>query len=167
MTGAHLHLLLTHIPVVGLVFGVLVLGYAWFRKSDEATRIGMGIFVLSGLAAVAVYLTGEAAEEAVEGLADVSHALVEQHEEAALAALIATVALGAVSLLGLWLSRKGVPRWFSSATLVLALVVSGIVGWTANLGGQINHPEIRSTTMAAAPDTGDDAANLELHEYDD
>ena len=152
--------------MVGIVFGLLVLAYAWIRRKKEATQIGLGLFVLSGLAAVAVYLTGEAAEEAVEGLVSVSHALIERHEEAALIALIATIVLGTMSLVGLWLSRRDVPRWFSGATLALALVVSGIMAWTTNLGGQINHPEIRSSTAIVAP-VGSEADAGETNEHDD
>lgn len=166
MTDAHVHLLLTHIPVLGIVFGLLILIYARFRKSVEATQISLGVFVLSGLATVAVYLTGEAAEEAVESLAGVSHAVIERHEEAAFVALIAAIVLGVFSLVGLWLSRKEVPRWLSTATLVLALVVGGIMAWTANLGGQINHPEIRSETVSVAPSGGDADAG-EAYEHED
>ena len=170
MSGAHLHLLLTHVPVVGIVFGLLVLAYAWFSGKNEIARVSLGIFVLSGLAAVAVYLTGEPAEEVVEGLPGVSHALIEQHEEAAVAALIAALVLGAVSLMGLWLSRRSLPRWLSGATLVLALVVSGIMAWTANLGGQINHPEIRSDAAIVSADgetEGDGAEAGAAYEHED
>lgn len=166
MTGAHIHLLLTHVPVMGIVFGTLVLAYAWIRGRKEAIQIGLGIFALSALAAVVVYLTGEAAEEAVEGLAGVSEAVIERHEEAALVALVATLGLGVLSLIGLWLSRRAVPRWFSGGLLAMALVVNGVMAWTANLGGQINHPEIRSTTTAFAP-ASQDAGDREAHEHDD
>jgi len=148
MNEAHIHLLLTHLPVVGTLLGLLILTYALLAKKTEALTIASGVFVLSGLAAVAVYLTGEAAEEVVEGLPGISHAIIERHEEAALVALVAAVVLGLVSLGSLFLSRRGVPRWLAGATLILALVASGIMAWTANLGGQINHPEIRSDQVA-------------------
>lgn len=144
MTAAHIHLLLTHIPVLGTLFGLLVLAYGRFRPSVETIRIGLGLFVLSGLAAVAVYLTGEGAEEIVEHMAGVSHDIIEQHEEAAFVALLASGFLGIVSAAGLLASRRlTLATWFANSVLVLAIVITGIMAWTANLGGQINHPEIR------------------------
>lgn len=161
MSEAHPHLLLTHVPVIGVVFGLLVLAFAWFARKTETAQVGMGLFVLSSLAAVAVYLTDEAAEEVVEGMPGVSHAVIEQHEAATLFALVAAVLLDAVSLAGLWLSRRNLPRWLTGATLVLALLTTGVMAWAANLGGQINHPEIRSE--AAAPSGGE----AEAYEQDD
>ncbi len=35
------------------------------------------------------------------------------------------------------------PRWFAVWTLLLALASAGIMTWTAGLGGQIRHSEIR------------------------
>lgn len=147
MSGAHIHLLMTHIPVIGIVFGTVILAYAWMRRRDEAMQIAMVTFVASAIAAGIVYLTGEAAEEVVEGMAGVSHDIIERHEDAAVVALIAAIGVGGISAVGLWLSRRSVPRWFGAMTLVLALGASGVMAWTANLGGQINHPEIRSETI--------------------
>lgn len=164
MSGAHVHLLLTHIPVVGVVFGILILAYALLRRKNETTQVALAVFVMSGLAAIGVYLTGEGAEESVEHLVGISHALIEQHEEAAVVALVTTLLLGAVSGVGLWLSRKRLPRWFSGATLALALVVGGVLAWTADLGGQINHPEIRPEATSFAPATDAEEAD---QEYED
>ena len=169
MTGAHLHLLLTHVPVLGIIFGLLVTGYGFLRRKTDALQIGLGTFVFSGIAAAAVYLTGESAEEVVEDMGGVSHAIIERHEEAAIVALIAALALGAISLVGLWLSRKDLPRWFAGATLIAALAVTGVMAWTANLGGQINHPEIRANGSIAASGEidGSEASYQEEDEDDD
>lgn len=153
MSEAHLHLLLTHVPVITIVLGTVLLGYAWLRRRPEAMQIAMWAFVLSALVAVVVYLTGEGAEEIVEGMVGVSEAIIEEHEEAAVFALGGALLLGAVSAVGLWLSRREVPRWFGGATLLVALAVTGIMAWTANLGGQISHPEIRSATEVVSGET--------------
>jgi hypothetical protein len=156
MNEAHIHLILTHVPVIGTLFGLLILAYALLAKKLEVAPIALGIFVLSGLAAVVVYLTGEAAEEAIEGLPGISEALVEPHEEAAVFALLAAVLLGVVSLGGLFLSRRGLPRRLAGVTLALALLTGGVMTYTANLGGRINHPEIRSgQATVQAGDTGE------------
>lgn len=155
MNEPHIHLLLAHVPIVGVVFGILVLGYAWYARKTETSHVGMAIFVISGLAAVIVYLTGEVAEEAVEHLPGISEAIIERHEDVAIFALYATAILGLTSLLGILFTRnREVPRWLNGSILILAFVVFAILGYTANLGGQINHPEIRSD------------AQTELHQQD-
>lgn len=149
MSAAHLHLLLNHIPVIGTVIALFLLGYAALRRDEGLVRVCLGLFAVLGVAAVAAFLTGEPAEEAVEGLAGVSEAVVERHEEAA---LLATVALGGLGLLAAaalaWFRRRPLPAWTSAVFLVLALVPAVAMAWTANLGGEIRHPEIRATAEA-------------------
>lgn len=156
MNGAHFHLLLNHLPVLGTAFGLLLLLFALLRKSDELKQVSLGVLVLTALSAVPAYLTGEPAEEIVENLPGVAKALVEQHESAALVALSAALATGVVALAGLWLARgnKPLPTWAMLATLFLGLAASGLMARAANLGGQIRHSEIRqdfSSSPAGIP----------------
>lgn len=151
MNGAHLHLLVNHVPVLGLVFGLALLAAALFRRSTELTRASLVVFVLAGIAGIVVYLTGEPAEDTVEKVAGITEGLIGRHEDAALAATIGSGVLGAWALFGLAGFRRlaTLPRWFTSSSLVLALVAAVMMGWTANLGGQIRHSEIRAGAPAA------------------
>lgn len=81
-----------------------------------------------------------------------SKVLIEQHEEAAGVALGGVLAVGVVALAGLiWFrGQRLMPAWFGVITLMGALVVSGLMAWTANLGGQVRHTEIRSAASGAA-----------------
>ena len=101
--------------------------------------------------AVVVYLTGEPAEELIENLPGFSEAIVEEHEEVALIATIGMVVLGLVALVGLIRFRppRIAPTWYGRGVLLLALLMGGVMVWTANLGGQIRHSEIRSNGGAA------------------
>lgn len=145
MSITHLHLMLNHVPVVGLFIGILLLAYARFRRSDELIRLALGFFVLLGAVAVGVFLTGEPAEEAIEHLPGFSKAVVERHEEAALAATVALSCIAALALAALvWFRRRALPAWFATASLVLAVVTSIPIANAANLGGQIRHTEIRA-----------------------
>jgi uncharacterized membrane protein len=159
MTPVHLHLLLNHVPVLGAVFGLLILlgGIAW-RRAD-VTRTAMAVFVVAGLAAVPTYLSGEPAEEGVERAAGAVEPWVEPHEEAALVSLVLVEALGVLALGTLWVYRRkaALPQPLVMATAVLALVTAGSLGWTANLGGQIRHTEIRGDgSSLVLPQRGDE-----------
>ncbi|HQR35350.1 MAG TPA: hypothetical protein PLK30_21600 [Blastocatellia bacterium] len=158
MNGAHWHLFLNHLPVLGTFFGILLLLFAWAKNSNEIKRVSLGVFVLTAISAIPAYLTGEPAEEVANRLPGVTHALIEHHEEAALIALSAAVAAGVVALAGLFLSRKAkpLPVWLMLATLFLALATGGLMLRTANLGGEIRHTEIRSGSNATVPAAGED-----------
>lgn len=153
MSAVHLHLVLNHVPVIGTLIGVCLLAYALLRRDDRLVRVCLGMFALLAAVAFAAFLTGEPAEEAVEGLAGVSASIVEQHEEAA---LLATIALGVLGLLSLGallrFRRAPLPRQAALLLLAAALVPAGLMAWTANLGGQIRHPEIGATSPAPGLD---------------
>jgi uncharacterized membrane protein len=142
--------MLNHVPVLGTMFGLGLLLFAFWRKRDELKKVALGIFVFSALFSVPVYLTGEPAEDAVKAFG-ISEPLIESHEEAASVAFTGVVVLGVVALAGLLRFRrnKAVPVWFGSLVLIASLAVSGFMAWTANLGGQIRHPEIRQPVTAA------------------
>lgn len=150
MNAAHVHLLLNHVPVIGTVFGILLFAVARVRRSDELTRVGLGFFVLLALVAIVVYLTGEPVEHLVEDLPGISEPAIERHEEASLVATIVLGAFGAVAALGLLaFRRRALPRWLTTAALLLSLVPSAFMAWAANLGGQIRHTEIGAGAPAA------------------
>jgi hypothetical protein len=52
-------------------------------------------------------------------------------------------AFGALALGALMVFRaRSLPRWIVVSSFVGMLAVAGVMGWTANLGGQIRHTEI-------------------------
>lgn len=164
MNLAHVHLILNHIAVVGVVIGLFLLALAILKRSTELKKVSLGVLVVMALMAIPTYMTGEPAEEIVEHLPGVSGAIIEQHEEAALIAVIAIGVLGAFALGGLLLFRRShtIPNWFTVTALILALVASGLMGWTANLGGQIHHPEARPGF--SPPPSMDQGSEAEEHE---
>ena len=145
MNGAHLHLLLNHIPVLGTFFGLALLAFAVWKRSDELRKAALGTFFIAALAATATYLTGEPAEDVVKGLPGIPRPLISRHEDAAGIALAGSIALGVLALGGLIWLRWGrqIKPWFSTLALAAAIIVTGLMAWTANLGGQIRHTEIR------------------------
>ena len=166
MSAAHLHLILNHIPLLGLLFGTALLAYGTWRDAADVQKASLGLLAVAGLSAIAVYLTGEPAEEVVEGLAGVSHGAIEAHEAWGWYALLAGIATGGVALGTLLLGwgRRRLGRGAVVLTLVLALLSSGLIGYTANLGGKISHPELRNAPASAVDGDHVDADEAEEHE---
>lgn len=150
LNPAHLHLMLNHIPLVGIGFVILLLVIALFMRSNQLSNISLIFVILVALWAIPAYLTGEAAEEIVEGLPGISEQLIEAHEESAELAFIFIEAVGALALITLVARRfyKKLGNVLTILTLLGLIVGGGLIAWTANLGGKINHPEIRSDTSA-------------------
>jgi MFS family permease len=151
MSTVHMHLLLNHFPVIGAVIGLLLLAFAAWRGGPELLRATFALYVLLAVVAVVVYLTGEPAEDAVEKLPGFSDALVERHEEIALISTIAMGIAGLLALVALFVQRKRVlPPWVARGGVVVGIGVVALMGYTANLGGQIRHTEIRGPTPATS-----------------
>ena len=147
MNWAHLHLMLNHLPILGTVFGLALLGWAMLRQNEAMQRAALATFVLTALAAIPAFLTGEPAEEIVERMTGTAKQAIEAHEETAVIALIAVEALGAMAMAALVLFRKrALARPLAGAALVFALATAGWMAQTANLGSRIRHAELRATT---------------------
>lgn len=157
MSIVHLHLILNHVPVIGMVFALLILGVAAWRRNDGMGRLGLAVMVGLSLVTAVVFLSGEPAEEAIERVAGVSEAMIHPHEEAAEAALIATGIAGVLALTALSAyRRRALPRWLTGAAFTAALVSTTMLGWAANLGGQIRHTEIGGTAAASSGEESED-----------
>ena len=161
--GAQLHLIVNHIPVICVPVVALLLAWGLLRSQPEVTRAALGLLALVAAAVLLPYLTGEPAEEVVEEYG-VSHDFIHQHEEFAEATALATGVLAVLAVGALVLSRRPFRRWPGVVVLVAALGASGMLAWTAHLGGQVRHLEIRPGAPAAeaeggvpieVPDTGD------------
>jgi uncharacterized membrane protein len=145
MDPTHIHLLLTHFPIIGTFFALGILAYGHFSKKDDVRNVAFVIFILMSLITIPVFLTGEEAEEAVEHLPGVSEAMIHEHEELAEKAIWLMGLLGILSLAGLYATIKKLSftKTLSVATLVVSLATFGIFALVGNHGGQIRHSEIR------------------------
>jgi hypothetical protein len=145
MNAALLHTLSTHLPVLGILFSSILLIYGMIRKSAEVKRAAFIGYVLTSLTALPAYFSGEEAEEIVEGLPGVTEQYIEEHEEFAKLSFIGVEIIGAISIAGLFAARKNANsiNLFSKGIMLPALVVVGMMAWTAHLGGMVRHTEIR------------------------
>jgi uncharacterized membrane protein len=143
MNQAHLHLALSHFPVIASVIGFLILSYGIIVKRSEFQKAALFILILAALIAVPVFLTGEGAEEMVENIKAIEHDNIEEHEELGKVTFWVIVANGILSILQLINLGRGRPaRFLVLFILLISLGCSALGLYTANLGGKIRHPEI-------------------------
>jgi uncharacterized membrane protein len=166
MNFAHLHLILNHLPVVGIPVALAFLLYGLKIKNHSLQRFSYLVLIALALLVLPVYFTGEPAEEVVEHLPGVAESLIEAHEDAAQISLVLTMMLGAGALAGLFFSRdEKKSRILSLAVVTLAVVSVASLLYTANLGGKIRHTELRSG--AAIESAGNVEAEKSKDQEDD
>ncbi|HYR83093.1 MAG TPA: hypothetical protein VE422_03335 [Terriglobia bacterium] len=153
MNFAHLHVVLNHVPSIGSVVGAALFIASLVRKSDLLKKISLAVLVVVALAALPTYLSGNAAQLILRNRSEIPKGVIEAHQNSAMLTLIFLTITGALSWFGLWqfrrFSRPG--SWNSSAVLIFSIATSVLILRTANIGGDISHPEIRvdqGTTIA-------------------
>lgn len=157
MNAAHLHLALNHFPIAASSLGIILLVLGLVLKRNEWVKASWAIFIVSALFAIPTYLTDREAQELLDGVPGVSGPLIEPHEAMALYALISLETLGLLSFAAWIVSRKrGLSPLLINLTLVVSIFTAALVGYTANLGGLIHHPEIRPGFTPAPGGTGHD-----------
>jgi hypothetical protein len=150
MTGAHLHLLVNHAPILGALFALALLCASYVWAPEVLRRTALVVLVGVGVAAAAANFSGEPAEDAIEDYPGVQRAVIHEHEEFAEKAFIAAALLGVLALGGLvrWRSSPLPSRVAGGATLGAA-VVGGMMAYTGLLGGEVRHTEVRTGATAA------------------
>jgi hypothetical protein len=106
MNQTHIHLLITHLPIIGSILGAFVLAHGIRVKSNQTIIAAYYIFVLSSIGAIIAYLTGEGAEETVENMQGVVETTIEIHGNFAIFPLISLIILGFASIMGLFLTCR-------------------------------------------------------------
>ncbi|MDF1516590.1 MAG: hypothetical protein RQ864_08660 [Lutibacter sp.] len=146
MNEAHFHLVVNHLPIIGILIGILVLLTGFLLKKTEVKVTALGIFVFSALASIAAFYSGEGAEEIVENISGISETLINQHEESAELFFTVILILGGVSLVNMFLEIKKIK--FASYGFILVILISLAAGFLAQsvgtTGGEIRHTEIRN-----------------------
>ena len=153
LNWAHIHLMFTHIPVigVGVVLAFLVVGR--IRGSREIEWVSLQMLVALALLSIGVYLTGSPASHQMREMPGISRETIHRHSTAADFAFWSLEIIGVLALAALikFRSTRAVPAQSMAALLALGFVVLLLMIWTANLGEKIRHPEIG--TFGAARST--------------
>jgi len=158
MNEAHFHLVVNHLPIVGILIGILVLLTGFLLKKTEVIVTALGIFVFSALASIAAFYSGEGAEEIVERIPGISETLINQHEESAELFFTVILILGGISVITMFLEIRKIK--FASYGFILAILVSLGAGVLAKnvgtTGGEIRHTEIRNDANLIQIQTDED-----------
>lgn len=154
MNMIHVHLMINHLPIMGIAIGLVVTLVGLFLKNTTVQKVGLWIGLIAGLSAFAAMATGDEAEDALlDGKwCCVEKDTVHEHEEAAELALWPSVVSGlfaGVALWGLWKGRQ-------IAKYAIILYILGAAGSltlmyrTGVTGGVIRHPELEHCCSAEA-----------------
>lgn len=150
MNDAHWHLVVNHFPIIGTIFGLVILIAGLVLKNKTSTNTAYVIFIVAALFALASMSTGEGAEEMVEDLPNVGDQIIHEHEEMAEKLALVLYILAGFSIVGLVLNIKKHSKAKLVTYLVLIIsVVAVILGKeTGTTGGEVRHTEIRAKTTA-------------------
>lgn len=132
-TATHLHAMIVHFPVALILVAFLSELIGLILKKEFYLQASLYILVLAALAAIAAYLTGDAAGEGMDG-GSLQRAL-GSHEEAATFTLWLTIAAAGAKI-ALYLVKKEM-RWLKVLTFALLLAAAGSVARTGYLGGEL------------------------------
>lgn len=161
MNAAHVHLLVNHISLFGVLIGLVALVWSLLRNNRDMRWSSVLLFVISGIFSLIAMNSGEGAEEIVEHLPGVVESLIENHEEAAESANILVLALAVASLAMEALARfkDKYLKPAQVAVVLIAVVASAFLARTAQLGGFIRHTEIQAAVTGEGDAGGDSASH--------
>jgi uncharacterized membrane protein len=145
MNFAHIHLALSHLPVVLVPVACILLGLGWAKNNVTLRLTAYWILAIGACFSIIVFLTGEPTEELLEQVVSITEYRVEAHEEAAELAFFSTLATGSMALLALFFRKKlSFEKNIGLIVLIASVLSTFLLFFTANLGGQIRHTEILS-----------------------
>lgn len=159
MDGTHIHLLLTHFPIMGTLIAGAIMIWAIIKNNPKFKDFAAGLVIVLAVSAIIVDNTGESAEHTAKNIPGVTKQAIHTHEDAAQPALIITLAAGLVCAVFLFFSIRKLPMRKSLFTVctVLTVLAFAAMARAGYYGGQIRHTEIAGgeTSMPGAIDQTD------------
>ena len=147
MNDAHLHMVVNHFPIIGIIFGLSILIFGVLLKNKTLINTAYGLFIVGAIFAAVSMATGDGAEEMVENIPTVGEKIIHIHEEMAEKLAIMLYVLGVVSILGWYLNIKKHTKATLVSFLAMTIAIIGVflAQETGTTGGEIRHTEIRTT----------------------
>lgn len=168
MNDGHFHLLINHFPIIGLLFGTVVLLFGLLFKSSGARMAAYFLILVSAFLAIPSFSSGEGAEEVVEhmsGMSEQTHHLIHEHEEQAEGFMPFAWSLILLSIASMLIEWK--KRAWSMYAAILTLLVAGAASYfgheVGESGGMIAHPEVRSGFKMSEHEEHEESGEEESH----
>jgi len=163
MNPVHFHLLVNHLPVVGLLVGLVLGVLCLFIPKWPFRRLVYGLVAVSGVLGPVASQTGEGAEAAIDRshyAYPYSEAYLEQHEETGEAAGLVMLVIGVLALTA-WVLHTAKPR--AGRWVFPAMVAVSAIGTLAGLnaaatGGAFVHGSVRESGWVRPDGVPADAA---------
>ena len=146
MNDAHLHLVVNHFPIIGLIFASGILAFGVFAKNTTLKNTAYILLIITAIFGFLSMFTGEGAEEMVEDFPNIGKKIIHEHEELAEKFVLFLYAAGLLSLIGLYLNFKkhSKANIIAYATLGATLIGLFLAIEVGTSGGEVRHTEIRS-----------------------
>lgn len=160
---AYQHLVINHMPIIGIVMGLVGLCVAFVLRQRSAFVPALVIMIVAGASAWPVYATGSEAYKPIRRIADDAGIdWLDAHMDRADQTIWAFYVLAAIAAAALVVPWKWPHTSLPLAilTAVIGVACLGVAGWIAEAGGQVRHPEFR-IPGASPPETS------ETHDHTD
>ena len=153
MSAVHWHLVVVHIPVVGLFFTLALLVCAHISKQEILYKISYSFAIVCAVFAVCAYVSGPLAYEAQS---DLDKTYVDSHALLGKISFMAMVVLGmaALSAIAQYIQQEKPSTIHRFIILFMVLVLVYLLCWTAHTGGAIRHIPIRGIDLFIFPSLG-------------
>ncbi len=150
-SGPHLHIVLNHFPVIGLILTLGLYLAAFYLNSNDLKRSSLILFVILGILSIPVYISGAAARWAYQGRTDVSMDVITAHQDVALLAFIFLGITGCIAWLALWQQRRfgTLNNANLYSVLGLAIISAFLMIETGSVGGTIVRPDLHEAAATA------------------
>lgn len=158
VNAAHVHLILNHIPIVGIPVVLIFLVSGVLLENNGLRQISLLFLIGLSATTIGVFSTGDGAEEILEKVSPaIEEFFIESHETASQVSLGLTLLMGIGAIHAYTRELRGyIGTGASKIAILLAFVASCSLGYTAYLGGKINHEELRAPSDLKHPESAKD-----------
>lgn len=166
MNEAHLHMVVNHFPIIGMILGLIILLGGLFLKNNTVKNVSYFLIIIAAVFSAISMATGEGAEELVENMPEVGKKIIHIHEEAAEKFAIVAYLSGIASLIGLYMNikQKAKANLVSYVVVVLAVVAAFLSKSVGTTGGEVRHTEIRENGTSNQMNTSSEHEDNEHEE---
>jgi hypothetical protein len=143
MNNAYLHIMFTHLPMVGLGFAFLMHLYALYSKNFELKKLVFWLYIIVGLMALPAFFTGDGGSEFLQSILKVSEEVTENHEQWAAAFFSGCMTISGFSIIGLYFAKRNKRyfNWIFNLVIFLSIFTLILAAYTGYSGGLIRHTE--------------------------